>query len=378
MYLHDVVYLDHNATSPLSARARAAWLDAVERYAANPSSPHRLGARADAALSQARQTAADFLGCSALDLVWTSGATEANNAIFYHASQDPPGEVWVSAIEHPSVLVAAQQWFPGRTREIPVTRAGVLDLHWLERKLKEARPVLVSVMAANNETGVLQPWREALALCRQNDVSFACDAAQWIGKLPAAGLGACDFVTASAHKFGGPLGAGLMKVPQGFRPLLVGGPQEDSRRGGTENVPAFLAMVAAWAEREEQLAQAGGQTLEKARDEFILRLQARLPEIEVLGLDAPRLWNTAAVIMPALADCRRRWVVKLDKLGYAVSTGSACASGKEKPSHILIAMGYAPSQGDRMLRFSAGWDTSAADWAKLLDGLEEAALELQS
>jgi cysteine desulfurase len=309
-----------------------------------------------------------------LDLVWTSGATEANNAIFHHASQDSGTEAWVSAIEHPSVLAAAQHWFSNRVREIPTTRAGQVDLNWVHDQLKRTRPAIVSVMAANNETGVLQPWREAAQLCREQSIPFACDAAQWVGKLPAADLGLCDFVTGSAHKFGGPLGVGFMKVPLGFRPLLVGGPQEDGHRAGTENVPSILAMTAAWSEREQQLAAGAAKDKENWRDRFIQNLQARLSGVEALGQNAPRLWNTVAAIMPAVTDCRRRWVVKLDKLGCAVSTGSACASGKEKPSHVLVAMGY--DSGDRMLRFSSGWETTVADWEALLKGIEQAAREL--
>lgn len=191
-----MLYFDHNATHPLSHAARAAWLDAVERYVGNPSSPHRQGARAEAALAQAREQLAARLGCAAAaEIVWTSGATEANNAVLHHAMRTTEGEVWISAIEHPSVLAVAQRFFSKTHRLIPVTRAGVVDLTWLAVKLMERRPVLVAVMAANNETGVLQPWREALALCRENGVPFFCDAAQWVGKLPAHGLGACDYMS---------------------------------------------------------------------------------------------------------------------------------------------------------------------------------------
>lgn len=373
-----VHYFDHNATSPLSATARAAWLDAVERFPANPSSPHRLGARADAALTEARQAAADWLGCSPFDLVWTGGATEANNAVFHHAGQAAQGEAWVSAIEHPSVLAAVRKWFGNRARFIPVTPDGIVDLNWLAGQLSRQRPALVALMAANNEAGVLQPWREALAICRRHAVPFACDAAQWIGKLPAAGLGECDFVTGCAHKFGGPPGVGFMKVPAGFRPLIVGGPQEDGRRAGTENLPGILAMTAAWAERERQLAAGQARVREGWRDQFISELRAAVPEIEVLGEGIPRLWNTVAASMPPTEDCRRRWVVQLDKLGFAVSTGSACASGKDQPSHVLLAMGGDPSKADRMLRFSAGWETTAEDWRHLQMAVQDAWGNLKS
>jgi len=373
-----VRYFDHNATSPMSAPARAAWLDAVERFPANPSSPHRLGARADAALTEARHTAAGWLRCSPFDLVWTGGATEANNAVFHHLAQASSGGVWVSSIEHPCVLAAARKWFGDRARFIPVTPDGIVDMDWLADQLVHQRPALVAIMAANNETGVLQPWREALAICRRHHVPFACDAAQWIGKLPAAGLGECDFVTGCAHKFGGPPGVGFMKVPAGFRPLIVGGPQEDGRRAGTENLPGILAMTAAWTERERQLAAGLTAEREHWRDQFITELRAALPEFDVLGERVPRLWNTVAALMPPTDDCRRRWVVQLDKLGFAVSTGSACASGKEQPSHVLLAMGCDPANSDRMLRFSAGWETTQADWQALRDEVTAGAARFRS
>lgn len=365
-------YFDHNATSPLSATARAAWLEAVERYPANPSSPHRLGGRAESALNDARHAVAGWLGCSAFDLVWTSGATEATNALFHHVAQTSAGEVWVSAIEHPCVLAAARRWTPDRLRTIPVDRDGVVNLDWLAGQLRHRRPALVALMAANNETGVLQPWREALNLCRQHETAFACDAAQWIGKRPAAGLGECHFVTSSAHKFGGPAGVGFIKVPAGFRPLLVGGPQEDGRRAGTENLPGILAMTAAWRERETRLAAGEDASRQQWRDQFIANLREELPALTVLGEPAPRLWNTVAALMPPAEDCRRRWVAQLDRLGFAVSTGSACASGKEQPSHVLLAMGCPPDQTDRMLRFSAGWETAPDDWDALQKAISEA------
>jgi cysteine desulfurase len=240
-----MLYFDHNATSPLSPAAREAWIAAADRYIGNPSSPHRLGTRADAALAEARTKLAGWIGCEPCDIVWTSGATESNNAALHHAASGGDGDAWISAIEHPCVLEAARRHFSGRHRTIPVTADGVTALDWLAKQLSSGRPALVAVMAANNETGVIQPWREALAMCRGHGVPMLCDAAQWIGKLPAAGLGACDFVSGCAHKFGGPQGVGFLKVPSGFRAMIVGGPQEEGRRAGTENVAGVLSMIAA-------------------------------------------------------------------------------------------------------------------------------------
>jgi cysteine desulfurase len=354
-------------------RAREAWLEAAEKFIGNPSSPHRVGARADAALQGAREQLAGWLGCNAHDIVWTSGATESNNLVLHHCAQTlpPEAEVWVSAIEHPCVLAATAHYFPKRSRRIPASRGGVVELEWLRTELAKTRPGLVAVMAANNETGVLQPWREALALCREHDVPFFCDAAQWLGKLPARGLGECDFTSGCAHKFGGPKGAGFLKCPaQGrVRPLLLGGPQEDGRRAGTENVAGVLAMMAALDAREQPARSGDDRSrMEAMRADFERKLLARLPGSTIVGAGQARLWNTVSALMPE-ADCRQRWVVKLDKLGFAVSTGSACASGKEEPSHVLAAMGYTPGAAGRVLRFSAGWETTQAEWAQLLEAL---------
>ncbi|MBI3877267.1 MAG: cysteine desulfurase [Verrucomicrobia bacterium] len=369
-------YFDHNATSPLHPAARQAWLEACEKFIGNPSSPHRIGARADVALSEAREKLAAFLGCHSLDIVWTSGATESNNMALHHfvRTLDAKTEVWISAIEHPCVLDVAQHYFAKRLRLIPVTRGGVVDLNWLQNELTKTKkpPGLVAVMAANNETGVLQPWCEVRALCRERNVPFFCDAVQWIGKLPACELGECDFVSGSAHKFGGPRGVGFLKCPAKGRvePLLRGGPQEERRRAGTENVAGVLAMMAALDVREAELAriQDSGFRIQEMRDVFEQRLLAELPGAEIVGANSPRLWNTVSALMPE-ADCQSRWVVKLDKAGFAVSTGSACASGKEEPSHVLTAMGYSAADAGRALRFSSGWETKAGDWQALADGL---------
>ena len=364
-----MIYFDHNATYPVSAVARAAWIDAVERYIGNPSSPHRLGARADAALAQARERLAGWLGCDAAEIVWTGGATEANNAVIHHAALAGAEELWVSAIEHPCVLAAARRWFPKAHRLIPVTREGMVEIGWLAEELKHRRPGLVAVMAANNETGVLQPWREVLALCREHAVPFFCDAAQWVGKLPASRLGDCKYMTGSAHKLGGPQGVGFIRCPLRFHPLLLGGPQEEGRRAGTENVAGVLTMIAALEEREGLLANGGMNPRLAMRERFEERLVRELPGVQVVGSTVERLWNTVSVVMPDLPDCRQRWVVRLDKLGFAVSTGSACASGKEEPSHVLAAMGLTAGTASRALRFSSGWETVENDWSALHDGL---------
>jgi cysteine desulfurase len=369
-----MIYFDHNATTPMLPAARQAWLDATETFIGNPSSPHRIGGRADAAISKARDRLAEFLGCDALDITWTSGATESNNTVLHHFARTLPAdaEVWISAIEHPCVMASTKHYFAKRRRLIPVTRGGVVDLNWLTEELAHQRPGAVAIMAANNETGALQPWREALAICRQWGVPFFCDAAQWIGKMPAQGLGECDFVSGAAHKFGGPKGAGFLKCPAKGRvePLLRGGPQEEGRRAGTENVAGVLSMLAALEAREGALIKDEHKARTKLRDGFVEQMLKALPGAEVVGLGQPRLWNTVSALMPE-ANSQSRWVVKLDKCGFAVSTGSACSSGKEEPSHVIAAMGYSPGEAGRVLRFSSGWETTEEDWKALLEGLQK-------
>jgi cysteine desulfurase len=368
-------YFDHNASSVLLPEAREAWLRASADFYGNPSSLHRLGARADRALSDARERLAALLKCEPEEIVWTSGATESNNTVFHHfAKQAPPNsEIWVSSLEHPSVLQPSVRYFGARRRLIPASKNGTLDLNWLEERLqdhRDARPALIIAMAANNETGVLQPWPEISKLCKTHEVPFFCDAVQWIGKLPVAGLGSCEFVSGSAHKFGGPRGTGFLKCPQGIRldGLLLGGPQEDGHRAGTENVPGVLSMMAALEVRETALARGEASTREIWRTRFEDLLEQILPGAEVIGQKVPRLWNTVSALMP-VATCRQRWVVKLDKAGYAVSTGSACSSGEEKPSHVLLAMGMNSETAGNVLRFSSGWSTTPVDWTGLAETL---------
>ncbi len=367
-------YFDHNATSPICPVARIAWLRATEEFIGNPSSPHRVGRRAERALEDARETLAGILGCSAAAMVWTSGATESVNTAIHHLAA-PGGEAWISAIEHPCVIESATVHFGERVRFIPALPSGVIDLTWLERQLERRRPALVAVMAANNETGSLQPWRATLDLCQRFSVPLLCDASQWIGKLPAAGLGECDFVAGCAHKFGGPQGVGFLKGPSNFRALLVGGGQEEGRRAGTENVAGVLAQVAALVDREGRLQREEHLVLGRDRAEFVHRLQKHLGNIQIVGAEDDALWNTVSIVMPEV-DCRHRWIVKLDKLGFAVSTGSACASGREKPSHVLSALGMRANVAARVLRISSGWETTSAEWEQLLGAFQTAHREM--
>ncbi len=374
-----MIYFDHNATAPVMREAREAWLEATEHNPGNASSPHQIGNRAGAALKEAREKLAQFLGCHPEDIIWTSGATEANNTVMHHFARtlDARGEVWISAIEHPCVHESAKHHFGKRARLIPVTHDGVIDLDWLTAELADTRPGLVGVMAANNETGVLQPWREAMAICRQYKVPFFSDAVQWLGKLPARGLGECDFLSGAAHKFGGPRGVGFLKVPAKSHvfPLLLGGKQEQGRRAGTENVPIILSMLAALEAREKQMARSEHLLRGVWRENFERQLLHKLPGTVVVGANSPRLWNTVSALMPD--SVQLRWLTKLDKAGFAVSTGSACTTGKEEPSHVLAAMSFKAAEAHRVLRFSSGWETTEADWDALTQTLVKVHTEIR-
>jgi cysteine desulfurase len=366
-----MIYFDHNATAPVMREAREAWLDATEHNPGNASSPHQIGNRAGNALREAREMLAHFLGCQPADITWTSGATEANNMVMHHFARtlDAKSEVWISAIEHPCVHESAKHYFGKRARLIPVTHDGVIDLDWLTAELADARPGLVGIMAANNETGVIQPWREALAICHQYEVPFFSDAVQWLGKMPARGLGECDYLSGAAHKFGGPRGVGFLKVPHRSHvtPLILGGKQEQGRRAGTENVPIIVSMLAALEAREKQMARSEHVLRGVWRENFERQLLHKLPGTVIVGANSPRLWNTVSALMPE--GVQLRWLTKLDKAGFAVSTGSACTTGKEEPSHVLAAMNFKSAEAHRVLRFSSGWETTEADWDALANAL---------
>jgi cysteine desulfurase len=364
-----MIYLDHNATAPLCAPAREAWIGAHDSAFANPSSLHRPGQRAERALDSAREQLAEHLGSQAADLVWTSGATESANAIIAHLSRQTSSAIAVSEIEHPCVLEAAQRWFEGRLKIIPTDGNGVVQAAKVQALLSSESIGAVAVMAANNETGALQPWGEIQQLCTQTGVPFVCDATQWIGRLPGADLGMCDYVFASGHKFGAPVGIGFLRLPanafgKNFHSLLLGGPQEDARRAGTQNVAAAMAFVAALRHCDRNMASIPARLALRARVES--RLRESIGSLRIIADSAERLWNTIAILAPAAADCRQRWVVRLDAAGVAASSGSACSSGKEKPSHVLAAMGLADC-ADRVVRLSGGWETTEDEWDRAVE-----------
>jgi cysteine desulfurase len=357
-------YFDWNATAPLHPAAREAWLEASDRFWYNPSGLYREGAEARERLEDCRERAAALLGCDPEQMVFTSGATEADNAVIRWVSGQGEAPVVISALEHPAVSEPAAAWLGGRLVMWPCGRDGVADLGWLADWLGRHRPALVSLMAANNETGVLQPWREAAELCTRHGVPFHCDAAQWCGRLPSEGLGACDFVTVSGHKLGGPKGVGLLKLPRvvsGFR-ILRGGQQEERRRAGTENLPGIVAMLAAWEAEAASAAGSDPAQLAAPRDAFEGRIAKAVPGMEIVSRQVPRLWNTSLLLLPRGPNVK--WVARLSRSGLQTSTGSACSRGGGA-SEVLAAMGIPGERAGGALRLSSGRCTQLRDWDEL-------------
>ncbi len=375
-------FFDHNATTPLAPVAREAWLKAQDEAWQNPSSPYRAAAQVKIRLDAAREKMAILLGGRAEDYVFTSGATEAANLVLAYWARVLPTDavIAMNPTEHPCVRETALHYFGERVRWLEINASGVISAESLEKchLLGDTflRPAAVIVMAANNETGVIQPWAEIAKACADAGVPYLCDASQWLGKLPAGGLGDVGFVIGSAHKFGGPKGTGFLKLGSQAEDLRgqLGGGQEHGHRGGTEDFPGIAAMVASLVEAEQKKVFQETERL-RWRADFEREVAVLVPGVCVAGAGADRLWNTVSLIMP-FAD-NTRWVARLDKRGFQVSTGSACATGKDGPSHVLAAMGYAPEEARRAVRVSAGWETTEADWRALAAVLGEVAAELR-
>ena len=374
----DRVYLDWNATTPLRPEARQAMAAAWE-VAGNPSSVHAEGRQARRLVEDARTAVAAAVGGRPQDVVFTSGGTEANALALTpglrRGAGEPVRRLLVSAIEHPSVL-SGGRFSPEAIGTIQVTGSGLIDIDHLRRLLAVEPPALVSVMLANNETGALQPVGEVADIVHEAGGLLHVDAIQALGKIPI-NINAmkADLVTLSAHKIGGPKGVGALVVAdgtQGLEPLLRGGGQELGRRAGTENVAGIAAFGA--AVRAAMAALESDPTrLRGLRD----RLEGGLkqtPGTIVFAGDVPRLPNTTLFTVPGLRA--ETAVIGFDLGGIAVSSGSACSSGKVQPSHVLAAMGFDRELAQGAVRLSLGWSTSEADidlaleaWRKLADGL---------
>lgn len=358
-------YLDCNASEILRPEARAAMVAALD-LAGNPSSVHGEGRRVRAVIEEARGSVAALVNAKPSEIVFTSGATEANAAAL--AGFD---RVIACGIEHDSILAPARGPDPAasRLRSFGASREGVADLAELAALASEAAVAdgrtLVTLQMANNETGVIEPVVEAIQIARDNGLAFHTDAVQAAGRIAVdfAALGA-DTMSLSGHKIGGPKGVGALVIRDGVHllPLFVGGGQERRRRGGTENAAAIAGFGAAALAAKRDLP--GRARIRDLRDAMEREIVALTPSAVVIGASVPRLDNTTCVALPGLRA--ETLVIKLDLAGLAVSAGAACSSGKVGPSHVLSAMGLPPEIASAAIRVSLGHATTEADVAAFL------------
>lgn len=340
----------------------------------NASSIHHYGQAAKRSLESARRAVAARFGCDPREVVFTSGGTEADNlAIFGVARLAGSGHVITSAVEHPAVLNAcAELEREGFTvTRLPVDGQGRVNADDVRRALRPDT-VLITVMHANNETGVVQPIREIAAIAQEAGVLFHCDGVQTAGRLPVKlGTGMPDLFSISGHKFGAPKGVGALYVRKGvnLQPLLYGGHHERDRRAGTENVPGAVALG------EAASLETDWSGLADLRDALEQGILTAVPAASVNGADSERLPNTTNIRFTGIEG--EAMVISLDLRGYAVSSGSACSSGAVEPSHVLLAMGLSPKDARSSVRFSLGPQNTAAEVEGLIEAVAESVAHLR-
>ncbi len=357
----DSIYLDYNATSPVLPEAREAMRPWLESDFGNPSSTHRLGQKARDAVEGAREAVAALLHADPREILFTSGGTESDNlAVLGVLRASGRGRhALASAVEHHAVLNTVHA-LPGLGFSgsfLPVDRGGRVDPSLLEESLGPDT-ALVSVMHANNETGALQDVERVGEACRRRRVPYHCDAVQTFGKLPLdLKRLPVDLLSASAHKFGGPKGAGFLFVRRGLRlvPLLHGGEQENEVRPGTENVAGIVGMAAAAAAACARMG-AEAERQRALRDRLEAALRQGVPGLRVNASGGPRVDNTLSVLFPGVES--DVMIMKLDAMGLCVSSGSACAAGASQPSHVLKAMGLGEAESQTVIRLSLGPGTT--------------------
>lgn len=368
-----MIYLDFNATTPVLPEVREAMLPFLAHEWGNPSSSYRMGARAKLALDHARAQVGQLLDASPSEIVFTSCATEANNAAIQSALITNPGKrhVVTSRTEHSSVLhfceVLSTRGYD--VTFLPVSAEGLIDLHELEAKIRPDTAV-VSLMWANNETGVISPVHEIGKICAYRGVFFHCDAVQAAGKLPVSfGDTPIDFLTVSGHKLGAPKGVGALVLREGvaFHPLIVGGKQESGRRGGTESVPLIVALGVA-CEQAQRRGPNAWDPVAKLRDEFEEQLLTKLTGAYRNVSDAPRLPNTSNFGIRGVDS--DSFVTFCDAQGVCVSSGSACMESAISPSHVLLAMTGSHSRASEALRISLGLETKREELTRCVTLLQ--------
>lgn len=357
------VYLDFNATAPARPGVIDAMAETMALGAVNPSSVHGAGREAKRRIERARAQVAALVGAETDQVVFTGGGTEANNLVLTGCGR---GRILVSAVEHAAVLRTALAK-AADADVIPVSRAGIVDLAKLAEMLSgDNAPTLVSVMAANNETGVIEPISDVVRAARGHDALVHTDAVQAAGKIAVDFADwDVDFMTLSAHKIGGPQGVGavICRNREMLRPMILGGGQEHGLRAGTENVAGIVGFgVAAELARAEMEAYAGSTAA--LRDGLEAELRTRVPHLKILSDGVPRLPNTSCLTMPGVRNDTQ--VMALDLAGVQVSAGSACSAGKVEPSHVSEAMGVAEEDAVSAIRVSLGSGTERSHIDKFI------------
>ena len=369
-----MIYLDYNATTPLCDAAREAMLPYLGRHFGNPSSVHAAGRETRAAVDDARDKLAALLHVKAHELIFTSGGTESCNLAVLGLArrQSSRGGHMISAkTEHHAVLNAVEHLEKHEGFEVTwldVARDGMIDLDQLAAAIRpETR--LVSIMTANNETGMIQPMREISQICRERGVLLHSDMVQSFGKIEI-DLSLVDAASFAAHKFYGPKGAGFLflRSSLSIQPIMFGGAHENERRPGTENVPAIAGMAAAaeWTMRDRESEQAREARL---RDELWTRISQNVPDAKQNGANAPRLANTLNVSLLGLDS--EMLLIALDLEGVCASSGSACMVGSVVASHVLLAMGLPIESARSAVRFSLGKQTTADEIKRAGDAVRK-------
>ncbi len=365
------IYLDYNASVPLHPKSWEVMHTILKagNHAYNASAIHSFGREGQKIIENARKEISNLIGADKNQIIFNSGATEGNNTILkYFSTQYPNDNILVSAIEHPSIL-EAQNTLPN-IKIIPVNNNGLIIIEELERLLKENPISLVSIMAVNNESGIIQNVSEISKIAHDNNALYHCDATQAAGKIPINMKKLdIDFLTISSHKIGGPQGVGALIIGTcGQSPcLLFGGGQEKSLRAGTENIAGIAGFGAAARLALDNMEKY--QKLAKLRDDFERRLEDISPEIIIHSQNAKRIANTSFFSLPDTNS--QTLLIALDLENIAVSNGSACSSGRVKPSHVLEAMSKDKKLTSSALRISMGWATKEKDIEAFLDAWQK-------
>ncbi len=368
------VYFDYNATTPLDPQVKADMLPMLDAVWGNPSSVHAIGRDARAALDEARYRLAGLWKCKPSEVVFTGGGTEANNLAVFgtaRALKARGRHLVCSSVEHHAVLHAFQHLVRHEGFELTLLPVDAMGQVRVEDVAAAIRPdtVLVSVMAANNEVGTLQPVAEIGALCRERGVKFHTDAVQAFGKLPFADIHQfnADLVTVCAHKFHGPKGAGavFIRSPLQPQPTQVGGGHENERRAGTENLAAIVGLVSAFG--RWVLQPVFPSALLRAWTDRLAAAATAIPGVSLRGHPAARLPNTVAFTVAGTDSIAL--MAALDLEGICASSGSACSAGSLEPSHVLKAMGVAPAEANALVRLSLGRENTDAEVDRVIEVL---------